>query len=168
MIVRSTIWLALLLFAAGEIGRRRVDARGVAPAWAWPVFTAGAVVCVLHVLAAYHWRYGWSHADVVRETARQTSAVYGLDWGGGVYVNVAFVCCWIADAMWWRVDPDRPRPRRAVALLRAFYFVIIFNAAIVFARGAGRLAGLALVAVLLWAWFAPPQKVLSHTGRVVP
>ena len=39
------------------------------------------------------------------ETARQTAAVYGVAWGGGVYVNYLFVGVWLAELLWWRVDP---------------------------------------------------------------
>jgi len=167
MMLRSTIWIALALFLAGEIGRRQSAATGREPWWAWPTFAAGAGACVVHVILAYHWVHGWSQASVLRETARQTQGVFGVSWGGGAYVNFVFVACWLADAAWWRCSAAPVRPRRADWLLRAVYFVIIINAAIVFARGAARLTGSALVAALLWVWLAPPQKVLSPPGRLV-
>jgi hypothetical protein len=34
----------------------------------------------------------------VLETARQTDAVYGVSWGGGVYVNYLFVAAWLTEA----------------------------------------------------------------------
>jgi hypothetical protein len=167
MMVRWTIWIALALFLAGEIGRRRSARTGRADWWAWPAFAAGAMVCTVHVLLAYHWVHAWSQESVVRETARQTEAVFGLNWGGGAYVNFLFLACWLADAAWWRAAPDRVRPRTAIWLLRAFYLLIIANAAIVFARGSARLAGFVLVGALLAVWLVPPQKVLSPAGRVV-
>ena len=48
----STIWVALLLFCAGEAGRARVRAAGSPPAWAWRAYGAGALLCVLHIAIA--------------------------------------------------------------------------------------------------------------------
>jgi hypothetical protein len=102
------------------------------------------------------YRHGWSHQAAVLDTARQTAEVFGVAWGGGVYVNYAFVAIWLAELSWWRMDPDRylrqaPWARWA---LRTFYLVIVFNAAVVFAAPDRRLAGVAVVAALLaaWAW----------------
>lgn len=90
----------------------------------------------------------------MRETARQTAAVYGLNWGGGVYVNYLFTTAWLTEAWWWRAYPLQYFGRRRVItwVLRAFYFVIIVNAAIVFAGVPGRVIGVVLVGALMWMW----------------
>jgi hypothetical protein len=147
----STIWIAMALFAAAEEGKRRTAS---ASGWAWRAWTLGAAALVAHMLLAMGVRYDWSHDAAVRETARQTARVFGLGWGGGVYVNYCFAAVWIAEAWWWRARPREyfgrdPRIGRA---LRLFYFVIIVNAAVVFARPAGRIAGIVLVLALVWAW----------------
>ena len=35
-----------------------------------------------------------------KNSARQTAEVFGLDWGGGLYVNYAFTAAWVADVAW--------------------------------------------------------------------
>ncbi len=150
----STIWVALALFVAAEAGKQRFSRLGAVPGWAWPVWVAGAGLCTLHIVIGFAGRHGWSHEIAVRETARQTAAVYGVNWGGGVYVNYVFVGAWLTEAWWWRAYPSHYfSRRRAISwALRAFYVLIIVNAAIVFASVPGRTIGLVLVGVLLWAW----------------
>jgi hypothetical protein len=77
----GSIWMALGLFAVGEIGRRPARARHGAAAWAWPASAIGALVIIAHVLFALHSVHGWSHASAMAATASQTQAVYGIAWG---------------------------------------------------------------------------------------
>lgn len=149
----GTIWLSMLLFAAGESGRSLTRRGSDPPPWAWWVFTAGLALAVGHTLLAFATVHQWSHADAVRSTALQTAAIYGVTFGAGVYVNYLFFAVWLADAWWWRASPPgHVRPAAAVWMLRGFYMVIIFNAAIVFAGGLRRVAGLALVSWLARVW----------------
>ena len=96
------------LAGAGGLCRRRgrqdpaVRRRASRRAGRGPVWCAGLVACVAHILIAMAYRHGWSHEAAVLETARQTAAVYGLAWGGGVYVNYLFVGVWLAEIAWWR------------------------------------------------------------------
>lgn len=165
--LHPVIWLSLLLFAIGEAGARgphslRFDWRSP-----WALWTAGAVLCGAHMVVAFGVRHGWSHADAVRTTAEQTAAVYGLWWGGGVYVNYAFLAAWASEALWWRAAPSRYLSRPAWLRLgvRAFYLVIVINAAIVFVPAERRIAGIVLSGVLLWIWLRPPapERSLSPT-----
>jgi hypothetical protein len=146
-----TIWVALIGFAAGETGRGR---RGPAARAAWWVSLTGLCVASAHVVIAFETRHGWSHASAVRETARQTAAVYGLDWGGGVFVNYAFLGVWAIDLWRWRVVRWRGATRSSGAmwLARAFYVVVILNGAVIFAAGARRLLGAVIVVSLLMIW----------------
>ena len=100
-----TIWLALLLFVAGETGRS-VARRTRPPAWAWWAFTLGLVLALVHTALAFDVVHHWVHADAVLATARQTDAVFGVAVGWGVYVNYVFYGVWAADAAWWRRSPD--------------------------------------------------------------
>lgn len=157
----ATVWTAMALFAAGELGRSRADPARRPPAWAWWAFAAGLTLAVSHTLLAFAVVHGWSHTDAVRATAVQTAALYGVTFGGGVYINYAFLGVWLADAWWWRASPDvHARPRAVVLTLRAFYLLIIVNAAVVFAVGWRRAAGLAIVAAMFAAWVVP---LGSHT-----
>jgi hypothetical protein len=150
----GTIWIALGLFCAGEAGRRHIHAGRLTAPWAWWAFSVGGLLCAIHVAIAMSVTYGWNHDAAVAATARQTMAVYGLDWGGGVYVNYAFVGVWWLDAWRWRRCPSRDgRVARVVTwTTRIFFFVIILNAAVIFAGGTRRIAGALIVLWLLWIW----------------
>lgn len=144
----------MVLLGAGEAGRRSAHGARPPAAWAWWAFSCGALLCAIHIAIAMSVRHGWSHEAAVAATARQTMAVYGLNWGGGVYLNYAFVIVWVIDAWRWRRFPSR-HTRRADAITwttRAVCLVMILNAAVIFAGGARRGAGALIVLWLLWAW----------------
>ena len=86
------IWASLFCFALAEAGKRKVRR------WVGPVSGFGVVLLLAHFALAFHLRYGWSQAAAVRETARQTAETFGLDWGGGVFVNYLFAIVWTIDA----------------------------------------------------------------------
>lgn len=149
----ATIWVALALFTAGEIGRtlRRRNARP--PGWALAAFSAGLVLALVHTAISFDIVHAWSHDDAVLHTALQTEAVYGIAVGSGIYVNYVFFATWLADAIWWaRAADGYERPRAVTWILRAFYFVMILNGAVIFAVGWRRLLGVAMVGALLIAW----------------
>jgi hypothetical protein len=149
-----TIWLALLALTAAEAGRRPAFS-GRAPAgWLDTVSFAGLALLVVHIALAYAVRHGWSHDAAVRATAAQTAAVYGLDWGGGIYVNYLFTLVWAVDAWQWSAAPGAAaaRPPAIHRALRVFYGVIIVNAAVVFVPGLRRYLGVAVVLALIWIW----------------
>ncbi|HEX2457325.1 MAG TPA: hypothetical protein VHI99_26740, partial [Vicinamibacterales bacterium] len=87
-------------------------------------------------------------------TAEQTAAVYGIRWGGGVYVNYVFLAVWLAEAAWWRTNAAGylSRPMLVTSVLRTFYLIVLVNAAVVFAAPSRRVAGVILISVLLWIW----------------
>ena len=152
-----TIWMGLVLFALGETGRIR-QGTGGRPRWAWWAFAAGLVSTIVHTLLAFDLVHDWIHDDAVRSTAMQTEAVFGVAAGWGVYVNYAFLGIWLADLWWWRAAPaGRIRPGVLTWTLRAFYMIVIFNGAVVFATGAGRLLGAAIVGWLCFVW-TPGRK----------
>ena len=162
-VVYATIWIALLLFLVGESGRSLSPRGQRPPAWAWWAFVAGWIVAIVHTLLAFALVHGWSHDDAVRSTAEQTNAVFGFPFGAGVYVNYVFFAVWLADAWWWRSSPPgHVRPTMATWGLRAFYILIIVNAAVVFVPGTRRLLGLLVVSWLARIW-AP--GVESRTPR---
>lgn len=149
-----TIWLALVAFVATEAGRRPAQS-GMTPArWLDAVSLAGLVLLIVHIALAYAVRHDWSHDAAVRATAEQTASVYGLNWGGGLYVNYVFALVWAIDAWQWSASPAEAAARSpAIRLaLRVFYGVIIVNGAIVFVPGARRWLGAAVVLALLWIW----------------
>ena len=157
----ATIWLSVPLFVAGEAGKRRAFDGGGPPRWAWPAWSLGAVLCAVHMILAMGLRHEWSHQSAIESTAQQTQSVYGLYWGGGVYVNYAFLAVWTAEVLWWRANPRQyfSRTPALTWIVRAFFLIVLFNAAVVFASGARALAGLILTAFLLWIW-RPGRQVI--------
>ena len=89
-----TIWIALALFVAGEFEAR--TSRSLQPV-ARGLFLLGALICVVHIVLAMSNVHGWHHAAAIEATAEQVNAVYGVRWGGGLYVNYVFTAVWIAD-----------------------------------------------------------------------
>lgn len=160
----GTIWIALLLFGAGEFGRRRIRAGGSAP-WAWWTFVAGALLCAIHIGVAMKTAHRWSHAAAIDATARQTMAVYGVNWGGGVFLNYAFVAVWLLEAWRWRWRPASDA-RVITSMTRVFFLVMILNGAVIFAGGSRRISGALLVAWLLWIWRPAPTHHDRSVDRV--
>lgn len=143
-----TIWVALTLFVVGEAGR---VSDGVLRRWARVVSATGLALAMVHTLLAFDVFHQWRHADAVLSTAQQTQAVFGVRFGAGVYVNYLFFAVWLLDVMLWR--PVTP-PSAGRWMLRAFYLLIIFNGAVVFATGWRRLLGVALCIGLVAAWLS--------------
>jgi hypothetical protein len=137
-------------------------------AWARRASIAGLLLAACHFLLAFHARHDWSHALAMEATARQTAAVYGVRWGGGVYVNYLFLGVWTFDLWRWRpgAPPATRRSTPAMWVRRAFYFVIILNAAVVFAAGWRRGLGMLLVTWLLVVWWTDRPRA-AHRARFV-
>ena len=161
LIVRGLMWLALGCFVAAHLGFRGAH-RGALARWARAAYWSGGALALAHVLAAFHWHYGWSHTQAVSATAEQTARVFGVHWGGGVWVNYAFLAAWLADAAWrtTRGAHGIPRVRAGTWALRLFYLIIIANGAVTFVAWPMNLAGGVLVAALLWSWW--PQKTCRY------
>jgi hypothetical protein len=155
-----TIWIALALFAIGETGRSLPIFKRAPPAWAWWAFSLGLALAIFHTLLAFDLVHNWVHASAVRSTAMQTEAVFGLSVGWGVYVNYVFFIVWLLDAWAWRTR--RQLPAKLTWILRAFYMVMIVNGAVIFAAGARRLLGSAIVTWLAVAWVVSPAPPAPH------
>jgi hypothetical protein len=154
-----TIWLGLALFVAGETGRS-LARRSPPPAWAWWTFTLGAILAIVHTMLAFHVVHDWVHDDAVRNTRLQTLAVYGVDVPWGIYVNYLFLAIWAADA--WAWASGRLLSPRVLWSLRAFYAVIIVNAAVIFAAGSRRGLGIAVITWLVVIWI---KETVARQGR---
>ena len=134
------------------------------------LWSAGAVLASVHAVAAFAVFYGWSHDVAVAATARQTAALTGLPWGGGVFFNYAFLAVWIGDAIWWWRAPRgyAARPRAIDAAVRGFLFFMFVNGAVIFADGWMRLLGGLAVGVvsMTWCirWLKPARQARSRPG----
>jgi len=148
LLTRWTVRLALALYAATVALRLASPAH---PRLARGLWTAGCLLFLAHVAAAFMFFHSWSHAHAYRETARQTREQFGIDWGGGLYFSYLFTAAWVADAVyWWAAGPDAyDRRSRWVGLaLHSFFAFIAFNGAVIFARGPTRWVALAATALL--------------------
>jgi hypothetical protein len=119
------------------------------------LWTAGALLFIAHVAAAFHYKHHWSHAEAVQSTAAQTEQLIGLAFGEGLWFSYLFVLLWTVDAAWSWIHPDSWQNRKpAITLaLHAWLFFIAFNGAVIFESGPTRPAGIlvtALLAVLAW------------------
>ena len=87
--VFGTIAASLAAWAAAEFLHSRA------------FWTVGSALATAHSAAAFAVFHDWSHDRALIATALQTAAVTGLDWGGGLFFNYAFLLVWGADVMWW-------------------------------------------------------------------
>ena len=134
-LVFGTVSASVVAWAVGEVVRSR---------WAWAL---GAVLMVVHSVSAFVTFYNGSH-DVARmETMRQTAALTGLEFSGGIYINYVFLLVWLADAAWWVAAPASYAQRSGALsfAIRGFIFFIIVNGAVVFADGWARVLGVLAV-----------------------
>jgi hypothetical protein len=157
-LARWTARLALLLYAATLLLRYVSPPR---PRLARGLWTAGCFVFIAHVALAFHYFHHWSHAKAYRETARQTGEMFGTPWGGGLYLNYLFTLAWMADVGWWwrrGVEGYHRRPQWVGVSVDAFMFFMAFNSTVVFAHGATRWVGVAIVVLLA----APALRVHSQ------
>lgn len=140
----GTIWLAVFAWAGTEV-LKTAGAGYRAPARA--IWTAGAFLLVIHSAAAFHFRHGWSHADALVATARQSEALTGVAAGWGLYLNYLLVLVWVTDAAWWWASPRAcdARPRWIERAIFGFFLFMMINGAVVFATSAMWMAGAAAV-----------------------
>ncbi|HSE40656.1 MAG TPA: hypothetical protein VLH08_07805, partial [Acidobacteriota bacterium] len=109
MITKITIWLTLAAYTSVVvlllIRNRKYDAI------ARMIWTLGCISLVAHVACAYNYYHSWSYASSLKETARQTAEVYGINWGGGLFINFFVMFAWIADSIWWWSGLEKYRNR---------------------------------------------------------
>jgi hypothetical protein len=115
-------------------------------------WTLGFLFFAGHMVAAFHFHHHWSHDEAYAFTARQTAAMTGLDWGGGLYANYIFALVWAGDFVWWwrRRGSYESRSWAVEAIVQGYLAFMWFNATIVFGSWTGRVAGfISLLAVLI-------------------
>ncbi|HIK96231.1 MAG TPA: hypothetical protein EYG03_30175 [Planctomycetes bacterium] len=86
------------------------------------------LLCMVHVMCAYHFEHHWSQQAALKHTAEMTERVVGIDWGGGLYINFLFLG-------WWGVDVYRlirRRTQRTAGILQGAAAFMMFNATVVF------------------------------------
>ena len=151
-LTRGTVWLALSLYVAGQILPHRSAAR-------W-FNTLGCVAFLAHVACAFQFYHGWSHSVAYADTARQTKELTGWNSGAGLYINYLFALVWMGDVIWSWASYDA-RPPWITWSVRGFFWFMIFNGAVVFARGPIRGFGLLLCLALVGCWW-PKRKLVRE------
>ena len=167
--LHGTVWLALVAWTAAEVLGPTRQASGASANsgsttlgtnfdWRWP-WSLGALALALHFALAMQLRHGWSHAAAVADTARQTEAKFGLNWGGGVWFNYAMVALWLIDAAWAWIAPTRRAAVRGWQwYVRGYFFFMWFNGAVVFPAGPVRWFGLMACSAVAWSWWRRYQR----------
>ena len=121
------------------------------------LWTAGYLLYVVHVMAAFHFAHRWRHSAAVEHTARQTEAITGFAWGGGLWLNHLFTAVWATDVLAWWLRPQAylDRPRWLTLSVHTWLAFIAFNASVVFGQGAVRwLSAAAWIGLASLAFFA--------------
>ena len=165
-LTRSTIWVTIVAYAIGSVAFALRKPRGDSAArFAW---TLAVISLIAHFICAFQFYHGWSHDAAYRDTARQTEELTGLDWGGGLFINYAFLAIWIVDIGWWwlrGLDSYRARPWRLIIIWHGLLILIIFNATVVFEDGIVRWLGLAICIVLFLTWVSVATQRSTRTKQ---
>jgi hypothetical protein len=146
LLTRWTVRLSLALYALALLLRWSAAGRRSRLSWARWAWSTGCLFFLLHVIYAFHFYHGWSHAQAYEETARRTEEVVNWRWGGGLYANYVFTLVWLLDvAWWWRgLEAYEARPRAVEWGVQGFLAFMAFNATVVFGEGTIRWAGAAV------------------------
>jgi hypothetical protein len=109
------------------------------------MWTVGCLAFLVHVVAAFHVHYDWSHTTALRETARQSAELTGRAVAAGLYLNYLFAALWAGDVLWCWHDARShgDRPAWMTIGLHAFMLFVLFNGTVIFGRGPVRWLGAA-------------------------
>ena len=164
-LTRSTIWISILSYAVGCVVFAMASRQTQLDRWVRLAWTIGCAALILHFICAFQFFHSWSHESAYVDTARQTAAVFRINWGGGLFINYAVASLWFADVAWfWAagVNSYRRRPWLLTLAWHSFLIFIIFNATVVFKDGMTRWIGLLVCLTLCLSWVSiSRQRSLS-------
>ena len=158
LLTLGTIWVSIAGYAIGSVIFAMSSSSRRSATWdsaARVIWTIAFASMTAHFISAFQFSHGWSHAAAYADTARQTREAFGINWGGGVFINYALLIAWMVDLVWWwrrGLDSYRKRPLLLVVGWHGFLIFIIFNATVVFGDGIARWGGLAICLMLILAW----------------
>jgi hypothetical protein len=162
LLTKITVWIALVGYAASLIiflQSKNHDS------FARILWTAGCIAMIAHAASAFQFHHHWSHTAAYNETANQTEKVFGLNWGGGIFINYLLIIGWIVDVIWWwrGLPIYRNRLKIFSIVWHVFLFFIFFNATVVFEDGILRWLWLVFSLALVFILF---QKSNTRSMRV--
>jgi hypothetical protein len=164
-LTRSTIWISILSYALGCVLFAMASRQTQLDRWVRLAWTIGCAALILHFICAFQFFHSWSHESAYVDTARQTAAVFRINWGGGLFINYAVASLWFADVAWFwlaGVNSYRRRPWLLTLAWHSFLIFIIFNATVVFKDGMTRWIGLLVCLTLCLSWVSiSRQRSLS-------
>lgn len=164
-LTRSTIWISILSYAVGCVVFAMASRQTQLDRWVRLAWTIGCAALILHFICAFQFFHSWSHESAYVDTARQTAAVFRINWGGGLFINYAVASLWLADVAWFwfaGVNSYRRRPWLLTLAWHSFLIFIIFNATVVFKDGMTRWIGLLVCLTLCLSWVSiSRQRSLS-------
>jgi len=160
-----TIRLSMLLFFIAWMLRLQPHlGRSRSRPWLNYLWTAGYLMAVLHVLAAFHFVHHWSPAAAYQATAEETRQMLGFAYGAGVYFNYLFLIVWGCDVCWtWLSpsEPERPTPWW-IRWGRGYLLFIAFNGVVIFEAGLLRILG--SLAAVVFVGQALRKRSLERTA----
>lgn len=157
---RWSAWPAAICYvAAWAISLRHSGCR--LRIWIRPLWTAGWVALVVHVIVALALVHGWSWSAAYEHTAQRTQSLVGWNWGGGVWFNLLTVGVWGADVLrMWSTssNPDRSVPAANWShwsnwVVQSYMAFMMINATVVFGSRFAQFTGCLMCAGLaMCAW----------------
>ena len=98
------------------------------------IWTIGCVLFLTHIWSAFAYVHQFSHAHAYAHTAERTAEVVGIPWGGGIYVNHAFLLFWVFDVIrWWVKGPSSAyRSNAYFWTVHSIFAFMFLNATVVF------------------------------------
>jgi hypothetical protein len=111
------VW-RLLFGVEGGAGDRKFTA-------AWSL---SWLLCVIHVVSAFHFEHRWSHQAALQHTAEMTERVVGIRWAVGVYINYLFLA-WRGTDLIRLLRGGATRSSASIQWTAPF---MMFNATVVF------------------------------------
>lgn len=117
-------------------------------------WTASWLLCVIHMVCAFHFRHHWDHAVALEHTAKTTEDVVGLRWGGGLYINYVFLACWGISAIASLISTAPPTVlrRRLDATMHLVAAFMMFNATAVFGPPWWWIPALLVTGLIVYRW----------------
>ncbi|MEZ6121763.1 MAG: hypothetical protein R3C49_01155 [Planctomycetaceae bacterium] len=127
-----TVRLSVALYAASvwKSVNRRNGAFGADRVRAW-LWSSSWLMCVVHVLCAFHFQHHWDHDAALLHTAEMTERVVGLHWSGGLYINYLFLVMWGCDCISQLIGIRTHSP----VTMQAVAAFMMFNATAIFGPG---------------------------------